>query len=99
MTLNGRPEDTSISGATVKLLRKAVHKSFARRVRRRLENAAGDPAMPLIVHGVGSLEKGEAGILRLESGLQVGGVVDGVRPGVAGQQLKVVRKMFGHIHG
>src|SRR4029077_1666039 len=54
----------------------SVHESFAMRVRRSLEDATGDPAMALIVHRVGTLEKREARILRLERGLQVGGVVD-----------------------
>ena len=75
MTLNGRPEDNSISGAKVKLLRRARAETFAGSVRRSLEDAASDPAMALVVHGVGPLKIREARVLRLEGGLQVGGIV------------------------
>src|SRR5215471_1693303 len=81
------------------IAQQSVHESFAMRVRRSLEDATGDPAMALIVYRVGTLEKREARILRLERGLQVGGVVNGMRPGVTGKQFKVVGKVFGDIDG
>ena len=54
-----------------------------------LKNRAGDPAVPLVVIGIAALEEREAAVLRLESGLQVGGVVDGMRPSVTGEQFQV----------
>src|SRR5207245_6993296 len=64
---------------------------------RSLENAAGDPAVALIEAGVRALEVREAVILRLEQSLQVGGIVDRMRPGVARQEFEVARKTLGEI--
>ncbi len=84
MMLNGRPEESSMMGATVKSDDEMLPQvSTALRVPG-LKHRAGDPAMPLVVIGIAAFEEREAAVLRLESGLQVGGVVDGVRPGVAG---------------
>ena len=55
--------------------------------------------MALIIYGVGSFEKRESAVLRLQWGLQVGAVVDGVRPGVAGEQFKTFREALLKIDG
>ena len=60
-----------------------------------LKNGAGDPAVTLVVNRVGALEEREAAVLRLEGGLQIGGVVDGMGPGVAGEKFKRVGEAFG----
>src|SRR5437879_5311560 len=70
----------------------ALGKRIAALVRGSLEDAAGDPAMALVVDGVGALQVTKAAVLRLEGGLEVGAVIDGVRPGVAGEQSKVARE-------
>src|SRR6267143_286457 len=48
--------------------------------------------MALVVHGIGPFQVGEAAVLRLEWGLQVGRVINGVRPGVTGEQLEAIRE-------
>src|SRR5260370_1338405 len=52
-----------------------------------------------VVHGIGGLQVGEAAVLRLERRLQVGRVVDGMGPGVAGEQLKAFGETLGEIKG
>src|ERR1700688_1264122 len=64
-----------------------------------LKNGAGDPAVTLVIIRVGALEEREAAVLRFEWGLQVGGVVDGMGPGVAGEKFKRVREALGQIDG
>src|SRR6202048_4545361 len=64
---------------------------------RALEDGAGDPTMALVVHGIRALKEREAGVLRLERRLQVGGVVDRMRIGVTREQLKRVREALGEI--
>src|SRR5712691_9963315 len=56
----------------------------------RLHDGAGHPAVALVVHGIGPFQVGEAAVLRLEWGLQVGRVINGVGPGVAGEQLEAL---------
>src|SRR5450432_738282 len=63
-----------------------------------LKNGAGDPAVALVVVGIGALEERETAVLRLESGLQVGGVVDGMGPGIAGEQFQTVREALGEVN-
>src|SRR5713226_6911360 len=65
----------------------------------RLEYRAIHPAVALIIYGIGALEVGEAAVLRLERRLQVGRVVDGMGPGVAGEQLKAFGETLGEIKG
>ena len=67
----------------VKLLIRALGERVSRLVWRRLEHSAGDPAMTLIVVGISAFEIREAAVLRLEGGLQIGAIVDGMRPGIA----------------
>ncbi len=74
-------------------------KTIATLRRRALEDGAGDPPVALVVHGVRALEKWETGILGLERRLQVGGIVNRVRIGVAGKQLERVREALGEIKG
>ena len=62
-----------------------LHEGLSGGVGRTLEDAAGDPTMALVVDGVALFILREAAVLGLESGLKVGAVVDGVRPGVAGK--------------
>src|SRR5579863_4097679 len=55
--------------------------------------------MPLVIVGIGALEEWEAGILGLERRLEVGGIVNGMGIGVAGEQLEGVREALGEIEG
>ena len=55
--------------------------------------------MPLVIDGVRAFEEREAGILRLEGRLQVGGIVDGVRVSVAGEHLERMREALSEIKG
>src|SRR6266702_6566349 len=55
--------------------------------------------MTLVVDGVGTLEVAKAAVLRLEGGLEVGAVVDRVRPGVAGKHGEVPREAFLQVDG
>src|SRR5882724_618666 len=55
--------------------------------------------MSLVVHGIGALEKWEAAVLRLEGRLQVGAIVDRVRPGVAREKLEALREALLHVDG
>src|SRR5260221_575621 len=64
---------------------------------RALENSAGNPAMALVIDGVGALEEREARILGLERRLQVRGIVNGMRVRVAGEQLEGTREALGEI--
>src|SRR6266404_145478 len=66
---------------------------------RALEDGAGDPAMALIVDGIGALEEWETGVLRLERRLQIAGVIDRMRIGVAGKQFKGMREALGKVEG
>src|SRR5271157_5215313 len=66
---------------------------------RGLEDAAGDPAMTLVVDGVAALESREAAVLRLEGGLQVGGIVNRMRPGVTREQLEVTGETLAEVDG
>src|ERR1700704_6912405 len=65
----------------------------------RLEDGAVDPAVTLVVHGIGALQVGEAAILRLERRLQIGRVVDGMGIGVAGEQLEALGETLGEVEG
>src|SRR5262249_32896538 len=60
-----------------------------------LEDGGRNPAMALVVDGVGALEEWEAAVLRLERRLQVGAVIDRMRPGIAGEQLEGFAKALG----
>src|SRR6202040_4201598 len=64
-----------------------------------LENRAGDPAMTLVVDGVRFFKKWEAAVLWLKCGLQVRAVVDGMRPGVAGEPLEPFGKALLNVYG
>src|SRR5262249_58271580 len=64
-----------------------------------LEDSAGDPAMTLVKVRVRALEEGETAVLRFKGRLQVGGIVDGVRPGIAGEQLERVAETLLHVDG
>src|SRR5256885_10261065 len=65
----------------------------------RLKDRPRYPAMPLVVHGIGALEKWEAAVLRLERRLQVGAIVDRVRPRVAREKLEALREALLHVDG
>ena len=58
--------------------KETVAEALAGSVRRSLENATGHPAMTLIVDGVALLILRETAVLRLESGLEVSCVINGV---------------------
>src|SRR5260221_13087055 len=55
--------------------------------------------MTLVVDRVGTLEVAKAAVLRLEGGLEVGAVVDRVRPGVAGKHGEVAREALLQVDG
>ena len=71
-----------------------IFEVLASDVRRTLEDTAGHPPMTLIVNRVALFVLREAAIGRFESGLKIGAVVDGVRPGVAGEQLEMPGEML-----
>ena len=50
--------------------------------------------MALVVDRIGFFKPGEAAVLRLKSGLEVGAVIERMRPGVAGEELEVVPEAF-----
>ncbi len=62
-----------------------------------LEDRTGDPAVTLIVYGIGALESGKAAVLRLERRLQVRRVVNRMRVGVARQQFESLREALREI--
>src|SRR6266480_6587213 len=64
-----------------------------------LHDGAGHPAVALVVHGIGPFQVGEAAVLRLEWGLQVGRVINGVGPGVAGEHLNALRQTLRDVKG
>src|SRR5262245_12307208 len=72
----------------VSTLRSASHK-----------DGAGDPAMPLVVDGVCFFQIREAAVLRLESGLQVGSVVDRMRIRIAGEQFETFGEALLYVEG
>src|SRR5205807_66373 len=63
----------------------------------RLKNGAGHPAVPLVVHGVSTLEEREAAVLGLERRLQVGRVVQRMGERVAREQLEALREALRQI--
>ena len=64
-----------------------------------MKDGAGDPAMALIEIGVAAIAVGIAVVLRVEEGGKVGGVVDGVRPGPARKQFKMIGEALGDSDG
>ena len=73
----------------------AMHKGIAGLVRRGLVNAAGDPAMALIVYGIAAFVIGETAIGGFERGLQVSAIINRMRPGVTGEQLEMLGELLG----
>ena len=53
--------------------------------------------MSLVEGGIGALQVRPERILRLQQRLQVRRVINGVRPGVAREELKVVAEAFGKV--
>src|SRR6266404_2985671 len=76
------------------LARKAVAAEPAR-----LVDAAEDETMTLIEGGGGTIRAREVAVLWGKRGLQVGRIVDGVRPGVGGEELVVVVEALAEIDG
>src|SRR4029077_12662275 len=66
---------------------------------RRLKDRTGDPAVALVVHGIGALQIEKTAVLGLERGLQVGCVVNGMGPRVAGKQLDAMRETLRKVKG
>src|SRR6266403_3222762 len=64
-----------------------------------LVDAAEDEAMALVEGGSGTVRAREVTVLWGERGLQVGRIVDGVRPGVGGEELVVVVEALAEIDG
>ena len=65
----------------------------------RLEDGTGHPAVALVVHGIGALQVEKTAVLGFEGGLQVGRVVNGMRPSVAGKQLEAMGETLREIKG
>src|SRR5437764_13278214 len=61
------------------------------------EDRAGHPAMALIEIGIAALGTREARVLGFEQSLQIGGIVNGVRPGVAGKEAKAACHLASHV--
>src|SRR5208283_4654868 len=58
-------------GRKCEVAQEAIEEALAGLMGRGLEDGAGDPAMPLVIVGIGSLQTREAAVLRLQRGLQV----------------------------
>src|SRR5258708_18468303 len=65
----------------------------------RLEDGTVHPAVPLVVHGIGALQVEKTAVLRFERGLQVGCVVNGMGPCVAGKQLEAMGETLREVKG
>ena len=65
----------------------------------RLIDAAEDEAMALIEGGRGTIGGRDIAVLRGERGLEVGGIVDGVRPSVGGEEFVVAAEALAEIGG
>src|SRR5690606_30250191 len=59
---------------------------------RRLNNAAENETMPLIEQRIRPFRAKVVRILRYQQGLQIAGIIHRMRPGVTGQELKIIRK-------
>ena len=98
MMLKGRPEATSSSGAKVQslknLLTKPLPLSFPR-----LIHAAEHEAMTLVEQRRGAIEAGVVAVLRRERGLQIGGIVNGMRPGVGSEEFVVAVEALAQVGG
>src|SRR5262249_19546814 len=66
---------------------------------RRLKDRACNPAVALIVYGVGTLELRETAIWRLQSGLQVRTIIDRMTPSVTGKKLEVLAEPLRDVDG
>ena len=75
-----------------KLSREAAAAEFAG-----LVDAAEDKAVTLIKERRRTIEARYIAVLRGKSGLQIGGIVDGVRPGVGGQKFVVLGEALAEI--
>src|SRR2546427_893042 len=64
---------------------------------RALEHGARDPAVALVEGGIAALEIGSTLLLGLEQRLQVGGVVNRMGPGIAGEELEMVAEALREI--
>src|SRR5262249_11951873 len=64
-----------------------------------LIDAAKNKAVALIEQRTGAVERGEITVLRSQRRLQVGRVVDGVRPGVRAEKFVVISKALAQIGG
>src|SRR5882762_324697 len=56
----------------------------------RLEDSTVHPAVALVVHGIGALQAEKTAVLRFERRLQVGCVVNGMGPCIAGKKLETM---------
>src|SRR3979490_2995478 len=65
----------------------------------RLEDGTVHPAVPLVVHGIGALQAKKTAVLRFERGLQVGCVVNGMGPCIAGKQLEAMGETLREVKG
>jgi len=79
MTLNGLPEEYLMMGEKSEIgdemLDENHHRTWAPAD---WKTGTVDPAVPLVVHGIGTLQVEKAAVLRFERGLQVGCVVNGM---------------------
>src|SRR5579864_7615018 len=64
-----------------------------------LVNAAEDKAVTLVEERGGTIEAGEEAVLRCERGLQIGGVVDGVRPRVGREEFVMLVEALAQVGG
>src|SRR5258708_37672745 len=62
-----------------------------------LVDAAEDETVTLIEGGGGTISAGEVTVLRGESGLQIGGIIDRVRPGIRSEEFVMLAEAFAEI--
>src|SRR5260370_23534408 len=65
----------------------------------RLEDGTVHPTVAMVVHGIGALQVEKTAVLRFERGLQVGCVVNGMRPCIAGKQLEAMGETLRKVKG
>ncbi len=97
--LKGRPDDHSKIGATTKPARKLRKPACAAPGAGRGHHGAEDEAVALVEERVGALKVQARHVLREQERLEVGRVVNRVRPGVGGEELVVVRHAAAHLEG
>ena len=98
MMLKGRPEPNSIMRGERPIAEELAREAAAAELAR-LVDAAEDEAMALVEERGGTIGAREVAVLRSERGLQVGGIVNGVRPGVGREEFVMAAEALAQVGG